>query len=98
MLAVMATKAKQADTAWGRAELLEEATVQQRVGDRRFAILVQLLATERGERLVRFAYSTDGTARRGPVTLRVRDLDRLWAAVAEQPGLAEALRRRGGEG
>src|SRR5436305_12645628 len=52
------------ETPWGRAELVEELTVRQQAGDRRFASVVQLLETERGERLVRFAYSTDGVARR----------------------------------
>jgi hypothetical protein len=66
-------------------------TLRQRAGDRRFASIVQLLETEKGERLVRFAYTTDGSTRRGPVTLRARDLERLRAALAEHPGLAEAL-------
>jgi hypothetical protein len=78
-------------TPWGRAELVEELTVRQQAGDRRFASIVQLLETERGERLVRFAYTTDGTARRGPVTLRARDVARLRAALAQHPALAEAL-------
>jgi hypothetical protein len=30
-------------------------------------------------------------ARRGPVTFRLRDLERLRVALAEHPGLAEAL-------
>ena len=47
--------------------------------------------TDKGERLVRFAYTTDGAARRGPVTLRLRDLERLRAALAEHPGLAAAI-------
>ena len=92
----MATKPKQVATVWGPADLVEEVTVPQRAGERRFAVLVQLLVTERGERLVRLAYSTGGAVRRGPVTLRQRDLERLWAAVAEQPGLAGALRPGGG--
>ena len=33
-----------------------------------------------------------GTARRGPVTLRLRDLERLRAALADHPDLAEVLR------
>jgi hypothetical protein len=53
---------------------------------------VQLLETARGERLVRFAYATDGTARRGPVTFRARDLERLRAALEKHPGLRETLR------
>ena len=78
-------------TPWGRAELVEELTVRQQAGDRWFASIVQLLETDRGERLVRFAYTTDGTARRGPVTLRARDVARLRAALAQHPALAEEL-------
>ena len=78
-------------TPWGRAQLVEELTVRQQAGERRFASIVQLLETERGERLVRFAYTTDGTARRGPVTLRARDIARLRAALDHHPALAEAL-------
>ena len=65
--------------------------MNQRAGEKRFASLVQLLEVPGGERLVRFAYSTGGTARRGPVTLRTRDLERLRAALADRPGLAAAL-------
>jgi hypothetical protein len=88
MFSPMATKAA---TPWGDAQVLEELRLPQRAGDRRFASVVQLLEAARGERLVRFAYTTDGVARRGPVTLRIRDLERLRAALAEHPGLAEAL-------
>jgi len=79
-------------TPWGPAELVEELTVRQQAGERRFALLVQLLVTAKGERLVRFAYSTGGTARRGPVTLRERDVERLHAELAKRPELAETLR------
>jgi hypothetical protein len=78
-------------TPWGQADLVEELTLRQQAGGRRFASVVQLLETEKGERLVRFAYSTDGVARRGPVTLRERDMARLRAALAQHPALAEAL-------
>jgi len=44
-----------------------------------------------GERLIRFAYTTDGSARRGPVTMRARDLERLRAALERAPVLAQAL-------
>ena len=64
----------------------------QRAGDRRFSVLVQLLEASDGERLVRIAYATSGTARRGPVTMRARDLERLRAALGRAPVLAEALR------
>jgi len=70
---------------------VEELTLRQQVGERRFASIVQLLETARGERLVRFAYSTGGTARRGPVTLRARDIARLRAALGQHPALADAL-------
>jgi hypothetical protein len=79
-------------TPWGPADLVEQLTVRQQAGDRRFSSLVQLLETDRGERLVRFAYSTGGPARRGPVTLRERDLAKLREALAQHPGLAEVLR------
>ncbi len=93
----MTTEAtSKAATPWGAAALLDEVTIAQRAGDKRFASIVQLLETEKGERLVRFAYSTGGVARRGPVTLRGRDLERLRAALDEHPALAEALGLGGG--
>ena len=84
----MATKTA---TPWGPATLVEELTVPQRSGDKRFASVVQLLEGAKGERLVRFAYSTDGTARRGPVTLRERDVERLVSGLAGCPQLAATL-------
>jgi hypothetical protein len=78
-------------TPWGRAELVEELTIRQQAGEQRFASTVQLLETASGERLVRFAYSTGGTVRRGPVTLRQRDVARLHAQLANRPDLKEAL-------
>ena len=45
----------------------------------------------KGERLVRFAYATDGTARRGPVTLRASDLAKLRKGLEKTPSLKEAL-------
>ena len=80
-----------AATPWGPAELLEEVTLAQRAGEKRFSSVVQLLEAKGGERLVRFAYTSGGTARRGPVTLRLRDLERLRAELAERPQLAEVL-------
>jgi hypothetical protein len=80
-----------ATTPWGKTVVVEELTVPQRAGEKRVATIVQLLADPKGDELVRFAYSTGGTARRGPVTLRARDLERLRAALAEHPGLARAL-------
>lgn len=94
----MATKAA---TPWGPATLVEELSVPQRSGDKRFASVVQLLEGAKGERLVRFAYSTDGTARRGPVTLRARDVEKLISGLAACPQLAETLgfgRKEGASG
>jgi hypothetical protein len=79
-------------TAWGRAKLVDEVKLQQRAGEKRFASLVQLLEDEKGERLVRFAYTTDGVVRRGPVTLRGADLERLGKALADHEALGAALR------
>ena len=79
-------------TAWGKAKLVEEVKLQQRAGDKRFDSIVQLLEDEKGESLVRFAYTTDGVVRRGPVTLRGTDLERLRKAVQEHARLAAALR------
>jgi hypothetical protein len=85
-------------TPWGDAEKLEALSLPQRAGDKRFASVVELLVTEKGERLVRFAYSTGGAVRRGPVTLRVRDLERLRTALADYPGLADVLSLGSGGG
>ena len=85
----MATKAA---TPWGTADLVEELVLRQRVDGREFTSLVQLLQVPNGERLVRFAYATGGSARRGPVTLRERDMARLRAALEKKPQLAELLR------
>jgi len=78
-------------TPWGKATLLEKVALPQQAGDKRFSSLVELLEDEKGARLVRIAYSTGGAMRRGPVTLRERDLDRLRDALAKTPELADAL-------
>lgn len=80
-----------AATPWGAATLIEEVAVPQTAGGKRFSVVVQLLETRRGERLIRFAYTTDGAARRGPVTMRARDLERLRAALGRAPALGETL-------
>jgi hypothetical protein len=78
-------------TPWGRATVVEEAVLEQEAGGRAFSSLVQLLEGEAGDQLVRFAYSTGGAARRGPVTLRADDLERLREALRERRRLAKAL-------
>jgi len=84
-------KSRKVTTPWGPAALREEVVLHQRAGEHRFSSHVQLLGTDKGERLVRFAYSTDGVARRGPVTLRARELEKLRAALAGKPELAALL-------
>jgi hypothetical protein len=79
-------------TLWGKATLVDEVRLQQRAGDKRFASLIQLLEDEKGDWLVRFAYTTNGVTRRGPVTLRGADLERLRKALGDHDALAAALR------
>jgi hypothetical protein len=86
-----ASKRFRISTPWGDATLVEEARVPQSVGEKKFTTLFQLLESSGGERLVRITYTSDGVARRGPVTLRVRDVERLRAALEGRPALAAAL-------
>jgi hypothetical protein len=78
-------------TPWGRARLVEQLEIPQEAGERAFATLVQLLEADGGERLVRFAYTTGGVARRGPVTLRAADLELLRAGLRDRREIARAL-------
>ena len=78
-------------TPWGRAEQVERVTVPQRSGERRFSTVVELLETADGERLVRFSYTTDGSARRGPVTLRAQDIERMGKLLEKTPELKSRL-------
>ena len=78
-------------TPFGPATLVERVSLAQRAGDKKFSSLVELLETDRGDRLVRVAYSTDGVARRGPVTFRARDVERLRDALGKAPELAALL-------
>ena len=78
-------------TPWGPATLVEKVSLQQRAGDKHFSSVFELLEDQKGVRLVRIAYATSGTVRRGPVTLRARDLERLRQALEKAPELADAL-------
>ena len=89
--------ANKAATPWGPADVVEEVKVSQRAGGKTFASVLQLLETSDGETLVRIAYTTDGIARRGPVTLRPRDLEQLRAKLGDASPLAAALGWGGGE-
>jgi hypothetical protein len=91
MLSSMATVA----TPWGKASTVEEVAVPQRAGEKRFTTRVELLETESGERLVRFSYATAGTGRRGPVTLRERDLAKLGVVLQRAPDLRRLMRELG---
>jgi hypothetical protein len=74
-----------AATPWGPASVLEEVGVPQRSGDKRFTVVVQMLEMRDGERLIRFAYTTSGSARRGPVTMRARDLSGCGRRSSARP-------------
>ena len=74
-------------TAWGEAAIIEQIVIDQ--GE--FQTFVQLLEAEGGETFVRFAYATGGTARRGPVTLRGKDLARLRKLLVKHDRLRDAL-------
>jgi hypothetical protein len=87
---------KTVSTPWGPAEVADELKLAQRAGERRFGTVLQLLESRAGEQLLRIAYTTDGVARRGPVTLRERDLARLRAELGGHPALAKALAQEGG--
>jgi hypothetical protein len=78
-------------TPWGKATAIEELSLPQRAGNRRFTTRVELLETPEAERLVRFSYATSGSVRRGPVTLRERDLAKLAALLGRTPHLERAL-------
>lgn len=80
-----------ATTAWGKAKVLETITIPQSAGERTFMTIVQLLEHASGERVVRFAYGTDGIARRGPVTLRAVDVRQLRRCLGKAPALRAAL-------
>lgn len=87
-------RAAMVTTAFGSAKLLEEINVKQEADGKAFATYVQLLETQEGETLVRVAYSTDGVARRGPVTVRKADLRRLAKALEKAPRLRAIIESR----
>jgi hypothetical protein len=96
-MATRATAKRKVETPWGAAAVLDEVKVQQRTADKRFSVVVQLLEAGGGEPLVRIAYTTDGVVRRGPVTIRARELERLRAALEARPALAAIFGLSGGE-
>jgi hypothetical protein len=84
-------KRRTAATPWGTAAIVEEVAIPQSADGKEFASLVQLLEGPAGEPLVRFAYTTGGVARRGPVTFREADLAKLREALSQHRSLARAL-------
>jgi hypothetical protein len=78
-------------TPWGGAEIVEEVRLPQRAGAKRFGSILQLLETPTGDALIRFAYTTGDSTRRGPVTLRMQDVRTLRDALERTPRLREAL-------
>jgi hypothetical protein len=78
-------------TAFGSAKLVEQINVKQTADGKAFNTLVELLETDDGETLVRIAYSTDGVARRGPVTVRKTDLRRIAKALEKTPRLKAVI-------
>ncbi len=86
-----APKPRPVTTPWGKAERRLAVTVAQRAGEQRYTIVAELLETTKGEALVRLAYSSDGRTRRGPVTLRRADIERLRTALEKQPELREVV-------
>jgi hypothetical protein len=87
----MAHSTRTTATPWGQATVVERLSLRQQAGDKRFDSVIELLETKRGDQLIRVAYATDGTNRRGPVTFRARDVERLRTALARSPALAAAL-------
>lgn len=80
-------------TPWGPTTVVEELVLPQRAGAKRFATRVELLEGDERGRLVRFSYTTGGAVRRGPVTLRERDLAKLASLLGRKPQLHAALAR-----
>ena len=89
-----AEQTRKVATPWGPASLVEEVELPQAAPDKEFVSVVQLLESPEGERLVRFAYTTGGVARRGPITLRADDVAALRKALRKRPALAEVLAMR----
>jgi hypothetical protein len=89
------TDGRKVATPWGPASVVDRVELQQRAGEERFSTYVELLEVPDRGRFVRFAYSRDGVARRGPVTLQSKDVSKLLSLLPKHPELAAALRLRG---
>src|ERR671935_280885 len=92
----MGTKAA---TPWGPAELIEELTLAQRAGDKRFASVVQLLEGEKGERAVGFLLVAEHVLPAGlelAEELRVGEIAPLAVLDRDRQLLARGAARREG--
>jgi hypothetical protein len=78
---------------WGRAELLEEVTVESARSDGRPVFVgVARLRDADGNELVRFFYRSSGRVGRGPLTLRAGERGELRSALAKSPELRALLK------
>jgi hypothetical protein len=78
---------------WGRAELLEEVTVESPGSDGQPGVVgIARLRDADGSELVRFFYRSSGRVVRGPLTLRADERSELRGALAKSPKLRALLR------
>jgi hypothetical protein len=78
---------------WGRAELIEEVTVESARADGQPVFVgVARLRDPDGSELVRFFYRSSGRVGRGPLTLRAADRSELRVALAKSPELRALLK------
>jgi hypothetical protein len=78
---------------WGRAELLEEVTVESAGSDGQPVVVgVARLRDADGSELLRFFYRSSGRVVRGPLTLRAGERNELRSALAKAPKLRALLR------
>ena len=79
------------DDTCGAATSVEEVSIPQRAGEKRFTTRVELLESSGGERLVRFSHGSGGAVRRGRPALRVRDLAKLGVVLERAPEPPEGV-------
>ena len=79
-------------TPWGPATLVERVTLPQRVGEKRFASLLELLEDRRGDRFVRVADDLS-EAQEGKRQAVFRDLRRIRPGIVSAVCLLGSFRR-----
>jgi hypothetical protein len=78
---------------WGRAEVIEEVTVDSTPSDGGAVVVgVAHLREPDGSELVRFFYRSSGRVGRGPLTLRAAERSALKAELAGSPKLRKLLK------